>query len=73
VQFLLYLFWGNNMIAFSFLLSCFFSSSKTATVFAYLLVFGTGLLGSLLLDQLIRSNQWYMILIQIIPSFSLYR
>jgi hypothetical protein len=39
------------MIAFSFLLSCFFASSKTATVFAYLVVFGTGLIGSLLLSQ----------------------
>jgi len=61
------------MIAFSFLLSCFFSSSKTATVFAYLVVFGTGLIGSLLLSRLIASNLWYMTLLELVPSFALFR
>lgn len=68
-----YLIWGHNMIAFSFLMSCLFSSSKTATVFAYLLVFATGLIGYLLLTQLINTGAWYVLLLQLIPSFALFR
>ena len=70
---MLYFIFGNNMIALAFLLSCFFSSSKTATVFAYLVVFGTGLIGSLLLSQLINAGQWYTTLLQLVPSFALFR
>jgi len=61
------------MIAFAFLLSCFFTSSKTATVFAYLIVFGTGLIGSLLLARLIANDLWYMTLVELVPSFALFR
>lgn len=61
------------MIALAFLLSCFFTSAKTATVFAYLVVFGTGLIGSLLLTQLINAGQWYTTLLQLVPSFALFR
>jgi ABC-type transport system involved in multi-copper enzyme maturation permease subunit len=73
IQAVLYFLFGNNMIALAFLLSCFFSSSKTATVFAYLVVFGTGLIGSLLLSQLINAGQWYTTLLQLVPSFALFR
>lgn len=73
IQFIFYFLFGHNMIAFAFLLSCFFTSSKTATVFAYLVVFGTGLIGSLLLSQLINAGQWYTTLLQLVPSFSLFR
>lgn len=73
IQFVFYFLFGHNMIAFAFLLSCFFTSSKTATVFAYLVVFGTGLIGSLLLSQLINAGQWYTTLLQLVPSFSLFR
>jgi ABC-type transport system involved in multi-copper enzyme maturation permease subunit len=73
IQAILYFIFGNNMIALAFLLSCFFSSSKTATVFAYLVVFGTGLIGSLLLSQLINAGQWYTTLLQLVPSFALFR
>lgn len=69
----MYIIFGHNMIAFAFLLSCFFSSSKTATVFAYLVVFGTGLIGSLLLSRLMSGDFWYMTLVELIPSFALYR
>ena len=72
-QAVLYLLFGHNMIAFAFLLSCFFSSSKTATVFAYLVVFGTGLIGSLLMSRLMASDLWYMALVELIPSFALFR
>jgi phosphoglycerol transferase MdoB-like AlkP superfamily enzyme len=73
IQFIFYALFGHNMIAFSFLLSCFFTSSKTATVFAYLVVFGTGLIGSLLLSQLINAGQWYTVLLELVPSFALFR
>ncbi|KAF8065710.1 ABCA3 [Scenedesmus sp. PABB004] len=73
LQFVFYFIFGNNMIALSFLLSCFFSSAKTATVFAYLVVFGTGLIGSLLLSQLINAGQWYTTLLELVPSFALFR
>jgi hypothetical protein len=73
VQFILYALFGNNMIAFSFLLSCIFPSSRTATVFAYLLVFGSGLVGSLLLSQLANAGLWYADLLEFIPSLALYR
>ncbi|KIZ07740.1 hypothetical protein MNEG_0209 [Monoraphidium neglectum] len=73
VQIVMYIIFGHNMIAFAFLLSCFFSSSKTATVFAYLVVFGTGLIGSLLLSRLMSGDFWYMTLVELIPSFALYR
>lgn len=50
IQAALYLIFGNTMVAFSFLLSCCFQSSKTAVIFAYLYVLATGLIGSLLLE-----------------------
>jgi hypothetical protein len=61
------------MIAFAFLLSCLFSSNRTAVVFAFLWVFGTGLIGNLLLENFINADRWYMILIELVPAFSLYR
>ena len=73
IQIIFYIIFGNNMIAFAFLLSCLFSSAKTASVFAYLLVFATGLIGYLLLSQLIVSGAWYVILLELIPSFALFR
>jgi hypothetical protein len=73
IQFILYALFGNNMIAFSFLLSCIFTSSRTATVFAYLLVFGSGLVGSLLLSQLANAGLWYADLLEFTPSLALYR
>lgn len=73
VQVVLYFLFGNNMIAAAFLLSCFFSSAATAAAAAYLLVFGSGLVGSLLISQLATSGAWYTLLLQLVPSFALYR
>eukprot|EP00878_Enallax_costatus_P037262 GHUV01042075.1.p1 GENE.GHUV01042075.1~~GHUV01042075.1.p1 ORF type:complete len:295 (+),score=74.43 GHUV01042075.1:385-1269(+) len=73
IQFVLFFLFGNNMIAMAFLLSCFFTNSRTATLFAYMLVFSTGILGSLLLSQLINAGLWFTTIIEFIPSFSLYR
>jgi hypothetical protein len=61
------------LIASAFLLSCFFTSSATAAAAAYMIVFGTGLVGSLLLSQLAPAGAWYATLLQLAPSFALYR
>ncbi len=44
-----YFLFGNCMIAFCFLLSSFFASSRTATAVAFIYVFATGLIGELML------------------------
>lgn len=73
VQIVFYFLYGNNMIAFAFLLSCLFISSRTAVVAGFLWVFGSGLIGDLLLRTFIQNNAWYMVLVELIPAFSLYR
>lgn len=42
LQFVWYLLWTNVLVAWAFLLSTLFRSSKTAVVFSFLYVFGTG-------------------------------
>ena len=42
VQIVFYFIWGNCLIAFTFLASTLFTSTKTAVVTAFLWVFGTG-------------------------------
>jgi hypothetical protein len=73
VQAVFYFVFGNTMIALAFLLSCFFASSKTATVFAYLIVFGSGLVGYLLLTRLVTSGATYAVVLELFPPFALYR
>lgn len=73
VQILFYFLFGNNMIALSFLMSCLFTSAKTVVVFGFLWVFGSGLVGDLLLRNFIQADQWFMVLIELVPAFSLYR
>jgi hypothetical protein len=43
------------------------------TVFAYLWVVGTGLLGYLLFTQFLQRGNWWVWILEIIPSFALYR
>ena len=54
-----YLLWVNCLVAWAFLLSTLFRSSKTAVVVAFLYVFGTGLLGYLLLQQFVAQGNWW--------------
>lgn len=58
-QFVFYLLWVNCLIGFAFLLSTLFRSSRTAVVVAFLYVFGTGLVGYLLLEQFVSRNHWW--------------
>ncbi len=49
---------GQTQLAFTFLLSALFRSTRTAVVAAYLLVLATGLMGYLLLDPLMDFDKW---------------
>lgn len=73
IQIIFYFLFGNTLIAFSFLLSSLFTSARTATVFAFLVVFGSGLIGYLLLDRLFTKDVWYNVLIELVPPFALFR
>lgn len=72
-QFVFYLLWINCLIAFSFLLSSMFRSSKTAVVVGFLYVFGTGLVGFLLIQQFVASAYWWVIFLELVPGWALYR
>lgn len=61
------------MIAFAFMLSSLFRSSTTAVVFAYIYVFATGLIGSLLLKPFMDQNALWCFFVEWIPAFALYR
>jgi hypothetical protein len=43
-------------------------AATAAAAAAYMLVFGTGLVGSLLLSQLVTYGVWYTTLLQLVPS-----
>jgi hypothetical protein len=63
------------MIAMAFLLSCFFTSTRTATVFCYFFVFASGLIGYLLLRVLLDLSAYihWVEALQVIPNLALYR
>mmetsp|Transcript_40231 Transcript_40231/g.119957 ORF Transcript_40231/g.119957 Transcript_40231/m.119957 type:complete len:1026 (-) Transcript_40231:846-3923(-) len=73
IQIIFYLLHGQCMIASAFLVSSFFTSSLTAVVFAYLYVFASGLIGSLLLQTFMNQNQLWVFFIEWVPAWSLYR
>lgn len=72
-QFVFYLLWISCLVATTFLLSACFASSRTSTVTAFLYVFATGLIGYLLLTNLVAAGYWWVIFIELIPGFALYR
>ena len=59
--------------AFMFVLSSLFQSSRTATVVAFLYIFASGLIGELLLRQLMHDHPAWIIAVELIPGFALYR
>ncbi|KAG2302511.1 hypothetical protein Bca52824_031162 [Brassica carinata] len=67
IQFVFYFIYLNLQIAIAFLVSSIFSKVKTVTVVAYILVYGTGLLGSFL------PNDEWIVALELYPGFSLYR
>ena len=72
-QFVFYLLWTGCLVATTFLMSTCFASSRTSTVTGFLYVFATGLIGYLLLSKLVSAGYWWVIFIELIPGFALYR
>ncbi|KAJ4769649.1 Abc transporter a family member 7 [Rhynchospora pubera] len=73
VFFFLYI---NLQIAFAFLVACFFSNVKTATVIGYIYVYGSGLLGAFLLRFFVEDPSFprgWIIVMELVPGFALYR
>ncbi|WZY72420.1 hypothetical protein YC2023_004660 [Brassica napus] len=62
--------------AIGFLVSSIFSKVKTVTVVAYILVYGTGLLGSFLFQTMLENQSFpeeWIVALELYPGFSLYR
>ncbi|XP_019100203.1 PREDICTED: ABC transporter A family member 4-like isoform X2 [Camelina sativa] len=76
IQFVFYFLCINLQISLAFLVSSVFSKVKTASVVAYLYVFGSGLLGGslfqFLLEGLSFPRRWILVM-ELYPGFSLYR
>ncbi|CAI5486916.1 unnamed protein product [Closterium sp. Naga37s-1] len=76
LQFIFYFVFGNWQIAFAILVATFFRFTKTASVVAYLYVFGGGLLGQFLLGYFLEDPDFSagaLFAIQLIPPFACYR
>ena len=73
LQIIFFFVWGNCLIAFAFLASIFFTNAKTANVVAFLWVFGTGLLNNLLMENYYKDHHSWVYIVELIPSFALYR
>ncbi|XP_050871002.1 ABC transporter A family member 6 [Lathyrus oleraceus] len=76
IQFVFYFIYINLQITLAFLLASFFSSVKTATVTAYIGIFGTGLLSGFLFQFFIQDSSFprgWIIFMELYPGFALYR
>ncbi|XP_027916828.1 ABC transporter A family member 7-like isoform X2 [Vigna unguiculata] len=76
IQFVFYFIYINLQIALAFLVATMFSNVKTATVTAYIGVFGTGLLGGFLFRFFVQNTSFprgWIILMELYPGFALYR
>ncbi|KAI9174610.1 hypothetical protein LWI28_020100 [Acer negundo] len=76
IQFVFYFIYINLQISLAFLVSALFSSVKTAAVLAYIIVFGTGLLGGYLFQFFVQDDTFpraWIIVMELYPGFALYR
>ncbi|KAJ6808420.1 ABC transporter A family member 7-like isoform X1 [Iris pallida] len=76
IQLMFYSIYINLQIALAFLTSTLFSDVKTATVVAYIYVFGSGLLGEFFLKYFIEDTSFprvWVLVMEMVPGFSLYR
>ncbi|XP_047149989.1 ABC transporter A family member 7-like isoform X2 [Vigna umbellata] len=76
IQFVFYFIYINLQIALAFLLASVFSNVKTATVIAYIGVFGTGLLAGFLFQFFVQDTSFprgWIIVMELYPGFALYR
>nr|GEZ63834.1 ABC transporter A family member 7-like isoform X1 [Tanacetum cinerariifolium] len=75
IQLVFYFIYVNLQISMAFLMAAFFSNVKTAAVVAYILVFGTGLLGGFLFQFFLQDTSFprvWIIVMELYPGFSLY-
>ncbi|MED6196532.1 hypothetical protein PIB30_048382 [Stylosanthes scabra] len=76
IQFVFYFTYVNLQIALAFLVAALFSNVKTATVTAYLVVFGTGLLAAFLFPSFVQNDLFprkWVIVMELYPGFALFR
>ncbi|CAH2064992.1 unnamed protein product [Thlaspi arvense] len=76
IQFIFYFIYINLQISIAFLVSSAFSEVKTASVAAYIYVFGSGLLGAFLFQFLMEDSTFprrWIFVMELYPGFSLYR
>eukprot|EP01025_Chloroclados_australasicus_P028913 TRINITY_DN286_c0_g1_i4.p1 TRINITY_DN286_c0_g1~~TRINITY_DN286_c0_g1_i4.p1 ORF type:complete len:1073 (-),score=121.43 TRINITY_DN286_c0_g1_i4:266-3484(-) len=73
IQIIFYFLYGNVQIAFTFLVTCFFGSARTAVVTGLLWVLASSLIGAIILGQLYQTNRWYVALLELVPQFGAYR
>ncbi|XP_027367022.1 ABC transporter A family member 7-like isoform X2 [Abrus precatorius] len=76
IQFVFYFLYINLQISLAFLLASMFSNVKTATVIAYIGVFGTGLLAGYLFQFFVQDTSFprgWIIVMELYPGFALYR
>ncbi|KAG0620187.1 hypothetical protein M758_4G196700 [Ceratodon purpureus] len=76
IQIVFYFLYINMIISLAFLASNIFRNVKTATVFGYIYVFGSGLLGGFLFDNFVSapsSSKQLLTGLEIIPPFATYR
>ncbi|KAK7411461.1 hypothetical protein VNO78_02894 [Psophocarpus tetragonolobus] len=76
IQFVFYFIYINLQISLAFLLASMFSNVKTATVIAYIGVFGTGLLAGFLFQFFVQDTSFprgWIIVMELYPGFALYR
>ncbi|KAL1210258.1 ABC transporter A family member 3 [Cardamine amara subsp. amara] len=75
-QFIFYFLCINLQISIAFLVSSAFSKVETASVAAYLYVFGSGLLGTFLFQFMLEGSSFprhWIFVMELFPGFSLYR
>ncbi|RZB56146.1 ABC transporter A family member 7 isoform B [Glycine soja] len=76
IQFVFYFIYINLQIALAFMVASIFSNVKTATVTAYIGVFGTGLLAVFLFQFFVQNTSFprgWIIVMEFYPGFALYR
>ncbi|XP_066370730.1 ABC transporter A family member 7-like [Miscanthus floridulus] len=76
IQFVFFFSFINLQIVLAFLASSFFWKVNTAQAFAYLYIFGSGLMAGYLIRNFIEGGKFprhWITVLEIIPAFSLYR
>lgn len=68
-----YLLYGNMRVAFAFLLSCFFSNTRTANITIWIWVLGSSLFANFLLVNVYARDRWWATLVQLVPTFGAHR